>query len=1084
MLGKWVTKDFQQQVLAKFYPPRLISAIEREELLNLIDGARTQVPVIWIAAPAGAGKTTLALAYLKSRRLKHIWYQVDESDADPATFFYFLREAAARIAPRAREVLPLLTPEYALGLNIYAQNFFLTLAALFRTTIILVFDNYQKLPEGSPVQALLAAGLSVLPSRLSALVLSHNNPPFPFSGLNAQRLLTVIEGDQLAFSQTEIQSLAQLHGFTHISPQAVANLERRGRGWALGTTLMLEQAARRKDPSPGFEEPVERTMLDYFKLRVLQYVPAEIRMVLFKTAVLSQVDMKTARFLSGEKEVERIFADFSRRHYFVYRLFGAEPIYQYHPLFREFLLVQLKQTLTPEELASLRRDAASCAESMGDFEDAVSLWREAGAWDELARYLHGAAQGLIEKGRGQVLASWIGEFPSAILEQDPLLLFWLGQCRLPFNFSEARAQEEKALTLFQLRGDRAGALRSWAVIVDTIIHEYVELARLDPWIGWLKRELDAEPGFPAPGIAFRVESSMAVALMFRCRQRDEIYPWIERARANLPQIPDFSVRCRLAGYLALYATWCGDLNHLEALDLDILHWSRSAQGGMPNGIEKQYAAYVQALHEWIAGVQDYGYAAAVEAIALAETSGIRILEHHLVARAVFGALCKGDLAAASGHLERIRLLASDLSVSRLHLFQYHYLPGWHSLLSGNFPEALQQAESSLRISEESGTSAFHQAFSSIVAAHALFEMKRLDEAWTYIEKTLDFARDFGSSIVEFDALLLQAMMDLDGGDPANAERGLNALQRALALGREKGYLNTVVWYPAAIASLCCHALEHHIEEWYVQNLIAKRGLVPASPPLHLEIWPWPVRIYTLGRFSIVKNGKPVEIEARGQKKALAMLKALIALGGREVSEYRLCDALWPDAEADDARGNFKITLHRLRKIIGHEALLLQESKLQLDDRICWVDAWSVERVLNRFPSATGTPSIAQLLELGERLLELYRGPFLRDEEDAYAITPRERLRGKMIRLITTLAEGLQRDAMHAQTLAWYEKGAEIEPLAEPFYQGFMRTCHALRRPAEGLACYERCRKVLHAQLNISPSPETQALATMLRSLGG
>lgn len=1083
MLSKGVATDSRQQVLAKLYPPRLIPAIEREELLDLIDEARAHAPAIWISAPAGAGKTTLALTYLKSRRLKPIWYQMDERDADPATFFYFLREAAARIAPRARDVLSLLTTEYALGLNIYAQNFFLTLAALFRAPIILVFDNYQKLPDDSPVQALLAAGLSVLPSRLSVLVLSHNTPPAPFSDLHAQRLLTVIEGDRLAFNQTEILSLAQLHGFAGISPQAVANLQRRGRGWALGTALLLEQAARRNDPSPGFEDPVERTVLDYFTHRVLQDIPADVRMVLFKTAVLSQVDMKTAQFLSGEKEVERIFADFSRRHHFVYRLSGAEQIYQYHPLFREFLLVQLKQTLVPEELASLRRAAASCAESTGDFEDAVSLWREAGAWDELARYLHGAAQGLVEKGRGRVLAAWIGEFPAAILEQDPLLLFWLGQCRLPFNFAEARAHEEKALALFQLRGDRAGALLAWTVIVDTIIHEYVELARLDPWIGWLKRELDVEPGFPAPGIAFRVESSMAVALMFRCRQRDEIYPWIERAKANLQQIPDFSARCRLAGYLALYATWSGDLNHLEALDLDIRHWSRSARGGMQNGIEKQYAAYVQALHEWIAGVRDYGYAAAVEAIALAGTSGIRILEHHFVARAVFGALCKGDLAAASGHLERIRCLASDLSISRLHLFQYHYLPGWHSLLSGNFAEALRQAESSLRISQETGTSAFHQAFSSIVAAHALFEMKRLDEARTYVERIFAFARDFGSPIVEFDGLLLQARMGLDGGDTAHAEGGLNALRRALALGREKGYLNTVVWHPTAMASLCCHALEQRIEEWYVQNLIAKRGLVPASPPLHLEIWPWPVRIYTLGRFAIVKDGKPIEIEARGQKKTFAMLKALIALGGREVSEYRLCDALWPDAEADDARRNFKITLHRLRKIIGHDALLLHESKLQLDDRICWVDAWSVERALNRFPSADGTASSAQLLEWGDRLLGLYRGPFLRDEDDAYAIAPRERLRSKMVRLIATLAEGLQREAMHAQTLAWYEKGTEIEPLAESFYQGFMRTCHTLRRPAEGLACYERCRKVLHAQLNISPSPETQALAGMLRSLG-
>lgn len=1074
----------RQPVLAKLCPPRLISAIERDGLLNLIDKTRADAPVVWISAPAGAGKTTLALTYLKSRRLKHIWYQLDERDADPATFFYFLREAVARIAPRAREVLPLLTPEYALGLNTYAQNFILQLGTLFRAPVLLVFDNYQKLSDDSPVQTLLAEGLAVLPNRLSALMLSHNDPPVAFSGLAVQRHQAVIEENQLLFSQAEILALARFYGFKQIAPQAVANLQRRGRGWAAGTVLMLEQAARRSDQFPLFDEPVERTLFDYFALLFLQYIPADARMVLLKTAVLSQVNIKTALFLSEEKEVERIFADFARRHYFVYRLSGTEPVYQCHPLFREFLLVQLKQTLTPEDLASLRRRAASNAEAMGDFEDAVALWREAGAWDEFARYLNGAAQNLLQQGRGRALSAWISEIPSTILEQDPWLLFWLGQCRQPFNFPEARAHHGKALAMFHSRGDRAGALIAWAAIVDTIILEFVELDRLDPWIEWLKRELMVNPGFPTPNIGFRVESSMAVAIMFRRGRREEIAPWIKRAMEILPQIPDLSARCRLAVYLALNATWSGDLIGLETLALDVQRWSRVSLSGLQNGIEMQYAAYVQVLHEWIAGIRDYGYTAAVEALAMADASGIRVVEHHLVARAVFGALCKGELTAAKSHLDRIRFLASGSTTSRLHLFQYHYLPGWYFLLSGNFPESLREAESSLRISQESGASAFHQAFSSIVAVHALFEMKRQDEARIYIEKILAFARDFGSPIMEFDGLLLQARLDLDGGDSSLAERGLDALRRALALGRAHGYLNTVVWYSAAVASLCCHALEHRIEEWYVQNLVAKRGLVSDPPPLHLENWPWPIQFYTLGCFSIVKEGKQVEFEAKAQKKTLAMLKALIALGGREVSEQRLCDALWPDAEADDARRNFKVTLHRLRKIIGHDALLLQDSKLQLDNRICWVDAWSLERMLIGSPSSAGAMPLEEHTHLGERALELYQGSFLQDEEGAYAIAPRERLRGKVVRIIATLAERLQREAMHDQALGWYEKGIGVEPLAESFYQGLMRACHVMQRPAEGLAIYERCRKVLGGQLHILPSPDTEALALALRNLAG
>jgi hypothetical protein len=42
----------------------------------------------------GAGKSTLAATYLEEAQLSGVWYQLDAGDSDPATFFYYLREAA------------------------------------------------------------------------------------------------------------------------------------------------------------------------------------------------------------------------------------------------------------------------------------------------------------------------------------------------------------------------------------------------------------------------------------------------------------------------------------------------------------------------------------------------------------------------------------------------------------------------------------------------------------------------------------------------------------------------------------------------------------------------------------------------------------------------------------------------------------------------------------------------------------------------------------------------------------------------------------------------------------------------------
>src|SRR5215831_14863872 len=96
---------------AKLTRPKLFAALPRERLFDLLDERRRH-PVVWVCGPPGVGKTTLVASYLTARKLRGIWYQVDEADADPATFFYYLGLAAANAKRRKRNPLPLLTPEY------------------------------------------------------------------------------------------------------------------------------------------------------------------------------------------------------------------------------------------------------------------------------------------------------------------------------------------------------------------------------------------------------------------------------------------------------------------------------------------------------------------------------------------------------------------------------------------------------------------------------------------------------------------------------------------------------------------------------------------------------------------------------------------------------------------------------------------------------------------------------------------------------------------------------------------------------------------------------------------------------------
>src|SRR4030067_462266 len=101
--------------IAKVTLPVSSGYYPRQRLYCLLDKAR-KAPVLWITGPPGCGKTALVSSYIESRRLRCLWYKVDEADADLSTFFYYLGLAAAKAAPRKRKRQTILPPARLPGL--------------------------------------------------------------------------------------------------------------------------------------------------------------------------------------------------------------------------------------------------------------------------------------------------------------------------------------------------------------------------------------------------------------------------------------------------------------------------------------------------------------------------------------------------------------------------------------------------------------------------------------------------------------------------------------------------------------------------------------------------------------------------------------------------------------------------------------------------------------------------------------------------------------------------------------------------------------------------------------------------------
>jgi LuxR family transcriptional regulator, maltose regulon positive regulatory protein len=261
-----------------------------------------------------------------------------------------------------------------------------------------------------------------------------------------------------------------------------------------------------------------------------------------------------------------------------------------------------------------------------------------------------------------------------------------------------------------------------------------------------------------------------------------------------------------------------------------------------------------------------------------------------------------------------------------------------------------------------------------------------------------------------------------------------------------------------------------------QVAVERRSPLVGDPAVIADAAPFPVKLYTLGRFAIEIRGEPLVFKRRVPRKPLELLKAIVALGARNVSAMRVVDELWPQAHGSKAGEDALATaLRRLRALLGsNEAVLLRNNRLWLNPARVWIDAQAFEVIAD---GSGDDPQNAQ------RLLALYRGGFMDEETDDPWIWPvRERLRSKLLRGLMSATRRLEGEGRHREIIALLEPALDVEPTAEELYAALMRAYRDLGRNNEALSIYQRCAKTLGALLGVRPSPETEAIHKSLRDV--
>jgi ATP/maltotriose-dependent transcriptional regulator MalT/DNA-binding SARP family transcriptional activator len=1045
--------------LAKLTRPKLFDALARPRLFAQIDEARSR-PVVWLTAPPGSGKTTLVASYLEARGLRHIWYQADGADADPATFVHYMRIAAQQLVGKAAKAMPVFTPEPQQDLARFAHTFFRDFFSVLPRPCVVVFDNFQEirpLPEG---RTAFAHGLEEIPEGINLLIVSRTDPPPELARLVASRRIALIDETELRCTAKEAEAIL---GEQHLGRDDLDRIQRQSEGWVAALVLLREHLSRRGAPLEESLGKGKDAIFNYFAGEIFSGARKENQRVLMLTAIAPSITAAEAVALTGEEEAPRLLEYLYRRHLFTDRRRGDDTVYHYHALFREFLLEELRKRVSGEDRRSATLRAAELLSARGQVTDALALFRDTQAWEPMRELIRAYALEWARQGRAQAVSDWIQSLPAEMRASDPWLEYWFGRAWIFVQPERGRPQLERAFEAFRAAGDLRGQALALNTIVTGYYYEWANFAPLDRWLPEFQRLL-GEGAAPLDSESeLRARAAWLIALLFRNPEDEHLAPCAARLDRLIDGEKDLNVRLMAASTLFNYINWKTEgeaapalvariqpiLDSPEVTPLMQVWWrTHLAFWHFLNG---RYADSTGVMKEARAVAERYGLEAYLFEIDHAEASAL---------------INKGDHDAAKARLDDM-----ERGLAPTRTMQWPYLHHLRSVLEqrlGHAEASVRHAEKAVQLGRETGLPSLQMPHFLARLAQSRAAAGDREGAMRAIDEAIETASPFERRTFEQRRDTLEIEVDIDAGDTERASRRLSAL---LVEQRVRGSYVFMRSRPDLAARFADFALQHGIETEFVQALIERNGLV--APPDAGPAWPFRLRVRVLGGFELMRDGELVRFSGKTQQRPLDLLKLLVALGARDVDSQQLMAALWPDADGAAAKTSFDTTLFRLRKLLEVDnALVLASGKLSLNRALVWTDMQALE---NAFEAAQRSGDGKSAQRAAHRLLAAYTGALLGTEDDPWIAKPRDALRARFVRTLLGLGERLERDGDWKSAIELYRRGLEADNLAESLYRGLMRALAAAGDQAEALIAFRRCRELLSIVLGVKPSAETERL---------
>ncbi len=1084
-----------------FALPRPHGVVPRKRLHVYLDDNHDK-RIIIIQGQAAQGKSSFAASYLSHCTDCSIWLNLGAQTSDHTTLFDFLITALSnnRETRQATEKIMHSHPTLGAGDSLIRQVAIVqSVFSNISVPVNIVFDNLEFIQEDSSSYEFIRKILENLPSCIRVFLISRTTPPFPMSRLKMETPFLLITNDDLAFTFEETQYFFQKHHIESFPLEQIEKIHAITDGWP-GGIVLISASLERNNQVPELPIHLSPEASDFFSREIFDLLPDQAKNFLMKSSLFDEIDPEIAARITSPDEAAKILKFLTKRNLFIQRLTDTSRgyCYRFNTLFQSFLHQVLREKTPLPEYRELNQDAGRLFYDRGEYEQSIPYFTEAQDWTMAGDMVKKTATDMVIKGQYKTLNKWINALPENMTGSDPWLMYYLTMTRRIKGGKRNIRDFLTALNLFREKKDIRGTMLSTAHLIEAAVFLRTSPAKTAQWIkdgeallmqvqdqpifNWARALLWQQIGFGY--IAGEIDIQRGISA---CKSAQLLARQIKNREIEL----NASI-VKVFGYVR-----CGNFSRAEFL-LDNLKTLTK------ESVHPEYRA-LKSLVKIDFFLKQGAFDRAEEDIQMSEQDvekfGLVFLYPAFVELKVMHRIYTGRYQSAARHADHLADI-SILSGNHFYTGLAHYLKSLIFYHMEKYEKAETASQHALSIFLEKKGEKTHLHTIWLVQGLILINKKKYEPAQKILIKALDYFSRTSSDLAWTETHGALGLLFWEQKKEKETESHIltafkKALEKnfsrfvvmspvdfsrllllAICFKKENEPFKNTLWKIAAqfpshissqLSSLLCHPFSFHCHERRARLKQIYKQTLPH------------VRIQTLGEFKVFIDHQPIPASLWEGNKPKLMLKSIICRSGAHVSKEMVIDDIWPGASERAGEKNFKINLHRLRKVMepavnkntGYSFILLESGRITLDPELVSVDAYEFNDLASKGNVCLAREETDHAVKYYKKAETLYKGEFLsEDPYEEWISIKRDQLKSLYIDILMALAR-LHEDMNEPHmSVSYLKKIITADPLNEEARQNLMIVYAdmGMKKAAENV--YKKWCQTIRAELDVEPDEET------------